>query len=50
MQLFILFETASGYCLFEVEDYDKTGGSLAKVQKAINQLDRFTKMVSLVAY
>lgn len=31
MQLFILFETASGYCLFEVEEYDETAGNLSKV-------------------
>jgi NOP5NT (NUC127) domain len=31
MQLFILFETASGYCLFEVVDYDETSFQLAKV-------------------
>jgi len=50
MQLFLLFETASGYCLFEVKEYDATGGSLSKVQKAVNSQERFTKMVSLVAY
>ena len=50
MQLFILFETASGYCLFEVVDYDETSFQLAKVQKAINNLEKFTKMVKLVAY
>ena len=50
MQLFILFDTASGYCLFEVKEYDATGGNLSKVQKAVNSLERFGKMVSLVAY
>lgn len=49
-QLFILFDTASGYSLFEVKEYDATGGSLSKVQKAVNSLERFSKMVSLVAY
>jgi len=24
--MFILYETASGYCLFEKEEYDETGG------------------------
>lgn len=48
--MFILYETASGYCLFEKEEYDETGGSLSKVQKAVNDLTRFTKMVSLAAY
>jgi len=50
MQLFVLFETASGLCLFEVTEYDAAGGSLSKVQKAVNSLERFTKMVSLAAY
>ena len=50
MQLFLLFETASGYCLFEVTEYDATGGGLSKVQEAIGSLERFTKMVSLAAY
>ena len=50
MQLFILYETASGYCLFEKEEYDETGGNLAKVQKAIGSLERFSKMVKFVAY
>lgn len=50
MQLFILYETASGYCLFEQEEYDSTGAQLAKVQKAVNSLERFTKMVTIQAY
>ena len=50
MQCFILYETAAGYCLFEKEEYDETGGSLSKVQKAIGSLERFSKMVKLAAY
>ena len=50
MQLFLLFETASGYCLFEQEEYDATGASLSKVCKAVNSLERFTKMVTLKAF
>jgi len=29
--MFILYETAAGYCLFEKEEYDETGGDHAKV-------------------
>ena len=29
--MFILYEAASGYCLFEKEEYDETGGDHAKV-------------------
>jgi nucleolar protein 56 len=50
MQLFILFETASGYCLFEKEEFDEVSGQLSKIQKAIPSLERFSKMVKLVAY
>ena len=50
MQCFILFETAQGYCLFEKEEYDETGGGLAKVQKAVNSLERFAKTTKLVAF
>jgi nucleolar protein 56 len=48
--LFILFETASGYCLFEKEEYDEVAGQLKQIQKAIASQERFTKMVKLVAY
>ena len=48
MQLFILFESAQGYFLFVKEDYDETGGSLSKVQKAVNSLERFSKTTKLV--
>jgi len=50
MQLFILFETASGYALFEKEDFDEVGGQLQSVQKAIDSVERFTKQVTLAAY
>ena len=49
-QLFILYESASGYCLFSKEEFDEAGGQLSKIQKAINDLERFTKMVKLAAY
>jgi len=49
MQLFILFESAQGYFLFVKEDYDETGGSLSKVQKAVQSLERFAKTTKLVA-
>ena len=46
-QLFILFESATGYCLFEKEEFDETGGQLPKIQKSILDLERFSKMVKL---
>ena len=48
MQLFILYESAQGYFLFVKEDYDETGGGLSKVQKAVNDLERFSKTTKLV--
>jgi len=49
-QLYILYESASGYALFEKEEFDEAGGQLSKIQKAIMDLQRFTKMVKLAAY
>lgn len=49
-QLFILYESASGYCIFEKEEFDETGGQMSKIQKAICDIQRFSKMVKLVAY
>lgn len=50
MSMFLLFEIASGYCLFEVSDFDEISGKQSSLQKAINSLERFSKMVKLVAY
>jgi nucleolar protein 56 len=50
MQLFVLFETASGYALFEKEEFDEIAGQMKQIQKAIPNLERFGKMVKLAAY
>ena len=44
-----MYESASGYCLFEKEEFDETGGQLPKIQKSILSLERFAKMVKLSA-
>jgi nucleolar protein 56 len=49
-QLYLLYESASGYCLFEKEEFDEAGGQLSKIQKSINDIERFSKMVKLAAY
>lgn len=49
-QLFILYESASGYCLFEKEEFDEAGGQLHKIQKAIMDIERFSKMIKFAAY
>ena len=48
--MFVLFETASGYCLFEKSDFDEVAGQLSSIQKAIGNLERFAKMIKLAAY
>ena len=50
MQLYILFESASGYALFLKEEFDEAGGQLGKIQKAVNDLERFSKMIKLAQY
>ena len=50
MQLYILYESASGYCLFEKEEFDETGGQLKQIQKAIPNLERFSKMIKMAAF
>lgn len=48
--MYILFESASGYCLFEKEDFDEIGGQLKTIQKAIPNLERFAKMIKMAAF
>ena len=50
MQLFLLFETAAGYALFEKEEYDEIGGEMEQVQKAVQEYERFATLVKLKAY
>ena len=49
MDLFILYESATGYHLFKKEEYDETGGGLSKAEKAVNNLERFSKQVKFAA-
>ena len=50
MQLFLLYETASGYAIFEKKEFDEHGGQLTKIQKSLASLEKFSKMVTLEAY
>jgi len=47
---FVLFETASGYSLFEVKDVDAVGLSTDSVQESITNMERFSKIVTLSAF
>lgn len=50
MQLFLLYETAAGYALFEREEYDEIGGELDQTQKAIQDYERFATLIKMKAY
>ncbi|CAI2365195.1 unnamed protein product [Moneuplotes crassus] len=50
MQLFLLYETAAGYALFEREEYDEIGGELEQVQAAIADYERFATLLQMKAY
>ncbi|KAH0826152.1 hypothetical protein J3R83DRAFT_5567 [Lanmaoa asiatica] len=45
-----LFETASGYAIFEVKLHDVVGSQTKAVQDSINDFSKFTKMVSLLSF
>lgn len=48
--LFLLFESASGYSLFEATGADEIGQSTHKVRNSVSQFDRFSKLVRLVGF
>ncbi|MEW5299658.1 MAG: hypothetical protein WDW38_004290 [Sanguina aurantia] len=50
MATFVLYESAVGYALFEIKEYDEIAQSSDKVQEAISDLARFGKIVSLTAF
>ncbi|OLY84199.1 Nucleolar protein 56 [Smittium mucronatum] len=46
----ILFETASGYGLFEVIQAEEIGGKLAEVQKSVTDLAKFGRYIKLKSF
>ncbi|EPZ33215.1 NOSIC domain-containing protein [Rozella allomycis CSF55] len=48
--LFILFETASGYALFERVQSEEIGQELGEVQKSILDLSKFGQMIKLKSF
>lgn len=50
MTTFLLFESASGYGLFEVTSLDEIGQSVDAVQQSVTNLERFGKSVKLAAF
>ncbi|GMH36642.1 hypothetical protein BSKO_04515 [Bryopsis sp. KO-2023] len=47
---YILFESASGFSLFEFTGLDEIGNSTAAVRKSVNEFERFGSVVKLVAF
>ncbi|CAI5738717.1 unnamed protein product [Hyaloperonospora brassicae] len=47
---FVLFESASGYALFEVVESEEIGGLVAEVQAAIADVSSFGRIVKLKAF
>lgn len=50
MALYLLYESASGYGLFLAHGLDEIGQSTDAVRKSITDLNRFGKVVKLVAF
>ena len=50
MTTFLLYESASGYGLFEVSSFDEIGNSVDEMQQSIIDVSRFGKSVKLTAF
>lgn len=50
MKLYILFESAAGYALFEREEMEEIAVELPKLQSAINSMEHFSKLIKLKAF
>ena len=46
----MLFEAASGYCLFEVVEVEEIGALKTEVQASVTDLGRFSKLLKLKAF
>lgn len=47
MTLYLLFESAIGYALFQKLEFDEMNAASVQLQKAISNMDTFSKMVRL---
>jgi nucleolar protein 56 len=50
MVLYTLFEHAAGYAVFKVNSTEEVGALLPEVQEAVTDLERFGRLVKLVAF
>ncbi|XP_071528645.1 nucleolar protein 56 [Panulirus ornatus] len=49
-QLYVLFEHASGFCLFLVKEFEEVGTFLPQVEEAVTQSSKFQQVVKLVGF
>ncbi|PNH04026.1 Nucleolar protein 56, partial [Tetrabaena socialis] len=47
---FVLFESAVGYGLFEITEFDEIGSALDKMQEAVSDMARFGRIVKMTAF
>ena len=50
MVLYSLFEHAAGYAIFKVNATEEIGALLPEVQESVTDLERFGRLVKLVAF
>lgn len=50
MKLYILYESAAGYGLFEREEMEEIAVELPKLQAALDSMEHFSKLVKLKAF
>lgn len=48
--LFVLYESASGYALFDIKGLDEIGQAVDKVQASVADMQRFGKVAKLTAF
>ena len=48
--LYLLYESASGYALFETTGLDEIGQYAEAIQESVTDLNRFGKVVKLLAF
>ena len=48
--LYVLFEHAVGYSLFEVAEFEEIGSFLPQVEQSVTDLSRFNKVVKLSSF
>jgi hypothetical protein len=47
MVLFVLFESAAGFALFELKEFDETNATEESVQKQVARFETFSKIAHL---